>query len=62
MANELLKCLCCIGQGSSQGQFFKQYLEPIKLNDVSVRTLSRKDDSILMYIKGLAFWIIASEV
>lgn len=27
-----------VWQGSSMGQFFKQYLEPIKLNDVQVIT------------------------
>ncbi|GAU33683.1 hypothetical protein TSUD_310910 [Trifolium subterraneum] len=27
---------CCTRAGSSLGQFFKQYLEPIKLNDVQV--------------------------
>jgi len=28
--------ICHFKQGSSMGQFFKQYLEPIKLNDVHV--------------------------
>lgn len=38
-------------QGSSMGQFFKQYLEPIKLNDVLVR----------MGISLFIVWVLVSE-